>query len=178
MTIILRGDDLFDREEPTSFCQVFKDELARLFSLALLLTADPVKAERCFISSLNDSVSFPSLEKERVLFWSKRFIIHNAIRLVGAAFENEIMALGVSLQSTRPPALLHALLQLAPFERFVFVLSILEGLEEDEICSFLKCSLGDLAAARERSLYTLLGFDVIPCISTVAIRDQIRSRPA
>jgi hypothetical protein len=176
-----------DRQHLTSFCQVFNDELARLFSLALLLTADPVKAERCFISSLNDCACFPPLEKERVLFWSKRFIMHNAIRPIGGAFEDKKMStIKGNVESTKPPALLSALAQLPRFERFVFVMSILEGLEDDEICSFLKfegledeeicsflkCGSGDIAAARERALCALSGFDVAHCVSASAIRDQ------
>jgi hypothetical protein len=37
------------------FRRIFSEEIDSLYVLSLLLTADPEKAEQCFVSSLEDS---------------------------------------------------------------------------------------------------------------------------
>jgi hypothetical protein len=50
------------------------------------------------------------------------------------------------------PAEIAAILELAPFERFVFVISVLEHYSEHECSVLLGCSRRDVIAARIRAL--------------------------
>jgi DNA-directed RNA polymerase specialized sigma24 family protein len=43
-----------------------------------------------------------------------------------------------------------AITSLSAFERFVFVISVIEGLSQEECAALLKCSVEDVAIGRER----------------------------
>src|SRR5437773_4016980 len=112
------------------FCRTFAEEENSLYLLALLLTANASKAEQCFVAGLEDSIQGNSVFKEWVRSWSRRMIIRNAIQLISPApgqvndtpHVSESGAVTLDLGSE-----LTAVLQLAPLERFVFVMSVLEG---------------------------------------------------
>jgi hypothetical protein len=62
------------------FCRIHVEQMNSLYLLSLLLTADTQKAEQCFISGFDDSVSHRFVFKERASFWARRSIILQAIR--------------------------------------------------------------------------------------------------
>src|SRR5260370_6957808 len=66
----------------SDFCQIYVEEMNGLFLLSLLLTADPQKAEQCFLSGFEDSVRNNYVFKERAHSWARRSIILRAIRLL------------------------------------------------------------------------------------------------
>ena len=55
---------------------------ARFICCHCVLTADPEKAEQCFVAGLDDSIHGTPVFKEWARSWSKRMIIKNAIRLI------------------------------------------------------------------------------------------------
>ena len=63
----------------TDFCAVFKAHSDDLYQLAFLLTADHEKAEQCFVSGLEDSVTENHVFKDWAHSWAKRAIVRNAI---------------------------------------------------------------------------------------------------
>src|SRR6185312_2136456 len=67
---------------PQDFCQIFAEDQSALYLLSLVLTADPEKAEQCFVAGLDDSIHGNPVFKEWARSWSKRMIIKNAIRLI------------------------------------------------------------------------------------------------
>ena len=93
--------------------------------------------------------------KEWARSWARRTIIQNAVRLLNprpmvvdepSSFNNS----GGTLAEEQ--AEIAAALDLAPFDRFVFVMSVLEHYSEHECSILLGCSRRDVAAARIRAL--------------------------
>jgi hypothetical protein len=66
----------------SDFCHLYVEEMKGLFLLSLLLTADPQKAEQCFLSGFEDSVRNNYVFKERAHSWARRSITLRAIRLL------------------------------------------------------------------------------------------------
>src|SRR5580692_3137754 len=62
------------------FRAIFNEDLKELYQLSFLLTRDPAKAERCFVSGLEDCVSGNRVFREWARSWAKRTIVRNAIR--------------------------------------------------------------------------------------------------
>ena len=137
------------------FCRIFAEEENALYLLALLLTADASKAEQCFVAGLEDSIQGNRVFKEWARAWSKRTIIKNAIRLIspirgqvnGAPHVSDSGAVTLDLGSE-----LTAVLQLAPLERFVFVMSVLEGYSIQDCSILLNCTRQYIETAQAGAL--------------------------
>src|ERR1700758_1067653 len=67
------------------FKQIFTEDMAGLHRLAFLLTADHAKAEQCFVAGLEDSIHGNPVFRQWARAWSKRAIIHNAIKTMAPA---------------------------------------------------------------------------------------------
>jgi DNA-directed RNA polymerase specialized sigma24 family protein len=138
------------------FSQVFSDNRDVLHRLALLLTGDQEKAEQCFVAGLEDSVNTNRVFKEWARSWAKRAIIENAISILkpspgqhAAPSPEEVAQSGVRLPSVpdRDPAI-SSVLALDAFERFVFVITVLEKHSEHECALLLNSPLRDVRNAR------------------------------
>jgi len=137
------------------FCRIFAEDENALYLLALLLTADASKAEQCFVAGLEDSIQGNRVFKEWVRSWSRRMIIKNAIRMIshapgqvnGAPRVSDSGAVTLDLGSE-----LTAVLQLAPLERFVFVMSVLEGYSIQDCSILLNCTRQYIEIAQAGSL--------------------------
>ena len=142
----------------SQFCQIFAEDENALYLLSLLLTADASKAEQCFVAGLEDSIHGNRVFKEWARSWSKRMIMKNAIRLIspapakvnGAQHVSDLEALALDLGGS-----LTAVVQLAPFERFVFVMSVLEGYSLQECSILLNCTKEAAAMAQARALQNI-----------------------
>src|SRR4051794_38747416 len=62
--------------------RIFTEDVNSLYLLSLLLTADPEKAERCFVESIGESTKGNHVFKEWARSWTRRTIIQSAIRLI------------------------------------------------------------------------------------------------
>ncbi len=145
-----------------NFCQIFREDMNGLYLLSFLLTADRDKAEQCFVSGLEDSVDASPVFKEWARSWARRAIIQNAVRLVKArpadgngpssspAHHSEKIA-----TAERPE--IAAALGLGAFERFVYVMSVLEHYSDQDCSVLLSCSRRDVVAARTRAFQTIGG---------------------
>jgi len=137
------------------FCRIFAEDENSLYLLSLLLTADASKAEQCFVAGLEDSIQGNPVFKEWVRSWSRRMIIKSAIQMMSpgsrqvssAPRVSESDAVGLDLGSA-----LTVVLHLAPLERFVFVMSVLEGYSIQECSILLNCSKQDVAITQTRAL--------------------------
>src|SRR5215469_10406300 len=69
------------------FCRIFSENMKDLYLLALLLTADPVRAEQCFVAGFDDCSGGNRVFKEWAQAWARRVIIKNAIRLTNPSPE-------------------------------------------------------------------------------------------
>jgi hypothetical protein len=152
---------------PGDFCRIFAEDKNALYLLSLLLTADSEKAEQCFVAGLEDSIHGNPVFKEWARSWSKRTIIKNAIRMISPApgqmsgvqplSDKQILASDFD-------GLLTAVLQLAPLERFVYVMSILEGYSIQECSILLSCTKQEVTASQEHAVQQL----AIACLNRLA----------
>jgi hypothetical protein len=127
----------------SQFCQIFAEDENALYLLSLLLTADASKAKQCFVAGLEDSIRGNPVFKEWARSWSKRMIVKNAIRMISPAPGKMNDVLHVSDSDAVPLDLggeLTAVLQLVPLERFVFVMSALEGYSIQDCSILLNCT--------------------------------------
>lgn len=138
----------------TDFCRVFEEDMNRLYLLSLLLTADPELAEQCFVGGLEDSNSGNPVFKEWARSWARRRIITNAIAAIKP--RREVVSGGSrdvgSRQIQGLPPTLASVVSLRAFDRFVFVMSVLEGYREPELRLLLNCSSADISQARAHAL--------------------------
>ena len=137
-------------------CRIFTKNLDRLYLLSFLLTGDQEKAEQCFVRGLEDSIEANQVFRKWAHSWAKRTIVRNAIHLLqpGAAGAG----LPSSIQSQNRQRLdlgdfeLYPVLALQDFERFVFVMTVLERYSDHECALLLGCSIQDIRETRVRAL--------------------------
>lgn len=144
------------------FCRIFNDDMKNLYLLSLVLTADPEKAEQCLVSGLEDCAASNQVFKEWARSWARRVVIKNAIRMIAPGPERASQVLNPCAAKTRRasklswpetmPIAMSALLELPPFERFAFVMSVLEGCSDQDSGLLLGCTRESLVAARVRAL--------------------------
>lgn len=136
------------------FRRIFYEETDSLHRLSFLLTADREKAEQCFVSGLEDSANRSTVFKEWAQSWARRTIVQNAVRAINprpteeytpSSFDSGGATLPVERAETA------AVLQLGPFERFVYVMSVLERYSDQDCSVLLACTRRDVIAARIRA---------------------------
>jgi DNA-directed RNA polymerase specialized sigma24 family protein len=133
-----------------------------LYQLSFLLTADHQKTEQCFVASLEDAVKENRVFKDWARSWAKRTIIQNAIRELkprplATSFSLAPPPCAVSLSSDQDRHFeVDAVLALEDFERFVFVMSVLEHYSEHECSLLLGCSPREIREARARAIAQLM----------------------
>jgi hypothetical protein len=138
------------------FCRIYVEQMNSLYLLSLLLTADPQKAEQCYLAGFEDSANNNSVFKGRAHLWARRSIILNAIRLLCPRpnDENELNEARLLPLNGTVPAEVAArpnfarIVELNSFERFVFIMSILEEYSDQECSLLLGCFRRDVINAR------------------------------
>jgi DNA-directed RNA polymerase specialized sigma24 family protein len=142
------------------FDRIFREEKDSLYRLSFLLTGDHEKARQCFASGLEDSVKGNPVFKEWARSWARRtvILIQSADRVINPRPTEEHD--GVSFDRNRRTKAIEqgeigAVLALEPFERFVFVMLVLEQYSEHECSLLLSCSPRDVIAGRNRALQQL-----------------------
>ena len=137
------------------FRRIFHEETDSLYRLSSLLTADHEKAEQCFVSGLEDSVNRSPVFKEWARSWARRAIVHNAVRVIYPHPTKEHAPPSLNSAgktSAGEQAEIAAVLELGPFERFVYVMSVLEHYSDLDCSVLLGCAQRDVFAARIRAL--------------------------
>lgn len=126
-----------------------------LYWLALILTVDKDKAEQCFVVGLEECISGNAVFKEWARTWSKRVVIKKAIQLISPTADttDDTPVIG-AVEGLDPSAgfVLAAVSQLQALDRFVFVMSVLEGYADRECSALLGCSPAEVVEARIRAL--------------------------
>lgn len=142
------------------FVEVFERERVGLQRLALLLTANSQAANRCLMSAVRECIASSSVSKEWIPSWTRRVVIRNAISLImgpgGQSFINtnddpddELVAFSPN-DSLGAIAGSESILDLPEFERFVFVICVLEGYSIHDCALLLSKSPRDISEARQR----------------------------
>jgi DNA-directed RNA polymerase specialized sigma24 family protein len=144
------------------FCDVFAESMDELFQLSFLLMADQHKAEQCFVAGLEDSLEAKHVFRQWARTWAKRAITQNAIR------ELRPRPLAMSFSLARHPHVaplpseqgrhfeLDAILVLGEFERFIFIMSVLEHYSQHECSLLLSCSQREVREAQARAIARLI----------------------
>jgi DNA-directed RNA polymerase specialized sigma24 family protein len=148
------------------FRRIFEEDLQGLYRLSFLLTGDPQKAERCFVAGLEDCVKESRVFTEWARTWAKRVIVKNAIRELHPQSSHSNCSARVPImffpnrQLSSPSELFDtdAVSELADFERFVFVLCVLEHYREHECALLLGCSDSEVREARTQAIEQFANF--------------------
>ena len=121
-----------------NFKRIFYEDVNSLYLLSLLLTGTPDKAEECFVEGIGESTKRNYVFKEWARSWARRTIIQSAIRLIAPMDNSPTVSRSadVARGMEKIPMILHAevraILELAPLERFVFVMSVLERFSDHD----------------------------------------------
>jgi hypothetical protein len=134
--------------------------------LAFLLTADLAKAEECFVSGLEDCVEGTYVFRDWAQSWARRTIIQNAIRMLAprknhstvANVPSDAVSCGFGRTQDADYAIAR-ILRLERFERFVFVMSVLEKYSDQDCSVLLGCSRQDIEETRMRTLLVVTESD-------------------
>jgi hypothetical protein len=144
------------------FCRVFAENMDNLHLLSFLLTADLAKAEECFVSGLEDCVEGTCVFRDWTQSWARRTIIQNAIRMLAPRKNHSTVAgapsdaVTCSFGRTQDTDYAIArILRLEHFERFIFVMSVLEKYSDQDCSVLLGCSRQDIGETRMRALLQL-----------------------
>jgi hypothetical protein len=137
------------------FLTIFTKELDNLYGLLFLLTKDQAKAEQCFVAGLEDCVNANHVLKDWALSWARRALVQQAIRELQPQPDQQppLSRQGVAdainlVADPKRQVAMDGVLSLERFERFVFVMSVLERYSEHECSLFLRCSPRDIRNAR------------------------------
>jgi DNA-directed RNA polymerase specialized sigma24 family protein len=126
----------FEYAREDEFANIFESERAGLQRLALLLTANSEAAKRCLVRAFRECVASSSVSKDWVLSWTRRMVIRTAIGLAmgpgrpsfvntNDGADNGSIAFSPD-DSPGAMAESESILDLPEFDRFVFVICVLE----------------------------------------------------
>lgn len=141
------------------FKQIFTEDMVGLHRLAFLLTADHAKAEQCFVAGLEESIHGNPVFRQWARAWSKRTIIQSAIKAIGptprrhGAIPEAAEAHWQNGDDVESIAAIVASWE--PFERFVFVMAVLEGYGLRECAALLACPVQDVITAKSLAMQRL-----------------------
>ena len=136
------------------FCQIFEKDMNRLYRLSFLLTGDEALAEQCFRDGLDIAQKGTPVFKEWAEGWARRTIILNAIRIIRPRLTADAGESPgcVARECPMKQAEMAEILKLPVFERFTFVMSVLEGYADQECALHLDSTRADFTSARTRAL--------------------------
>ena len=138
------------------FCRIFESDMARLYLLSLLLTANAELAEKCFVAGLETSKVSNPVFKDWAQSWARRTIVQNAIRMIQPRPTDILPSATVADHDGTQPAAIAAILALPAFDRFAYVLSVLEGYPLQECALLLDCRRDGVVTARMRALQNVV----------------------
>src|SRR5262245_20415228 len=129
------------------FCRIFTENLDSLYQLSAVMTGTEEKAEQCLVAALEDCIHADHVPTEGARYWAKRTIIQEAIRALQLHPEH-----ANSENGKRSNRETDSVLAREDFDRFIFVMSVLEQYSEQECALLLGCSLREVRKARTRAL--------------------------
>jgi hypothetical protein len=151
--VISTYDNLFQEyPDKSDYSQVFMHQMTSLHLLSVLVTADKELADECFSKALDEYVEGDGGFMEWAKSEGRRAVLQHAFEMIRPVPRK---AYSWSFYENTPSAFLAVPLpfavitSLSPFERFVFVMSSIEGFSEQECASLLQCSVWDVTIGRE-----------------------------
>jgi hypothetical protein len=145
------------------FLKMFDEDMQGLYQLSFLLTRDHHMGERCFVAGMEDCAKENRVFREWAGTWAKRVIVQYAIREIQPRPNHSHSFAPVPTafshkNGSREHFDVDAVLGLADFERFVFVLCVLERHQEHECALLLGCSASEVRQARTQAIEELAKF--------------------
>jgi hypothetical protein len=144
------------------FIKVFQEDRNGLYQLSFLLTGDHEKAEKCLVAGIEGCVRENRVFREWARSWAKRIIVENAIRelkprpsLPGSSPSKSVFSHSEHSSGSDGHFDLETILRLGDFERFVFVMSVLENYSHHECALLLGCSVLEIRQGRLHALEEL-----------------------
>jgi hypothetical protein len=141
------------------FQRIFSEDMAGLHRLAFLLTDDDARAEQCFVAGLEVSIHGNPVFRQWARAWSKRAIIQNAIKTIAPVpprrGPEQAKAAIASQNESGVENVATIVAGWEPFERFVFVMAVLEGYSPRECSALLGCPVQDVVEAKSLALQRL-----------------------
>jgi hypothetical protein len=163
------------------FVCFFERERVSLERLALLLTANSESARRCLIGAFRECIASGSVSKEWVLSWTRRVVVRNAISLVmGTGGQSSVKTNDNACDgpiaffpdnSAGLTAQAESIFALPEFDRFVFVICVLERYSMHDCALLLGRAPHEIGEARQRAVNQVGQIDEVSNISQrIAIR--------
>jgi hypothetical protein len=149
------------------FRGLFTEDPNGLYMLSFLLTANHEKAEQCFVAGLDDCVDGNAVFQEWAAMWARRVIVRNAIRII-APHKGEPQRTKIANQPAGKHRVLEmpvqdvpfaSILSLNDFERFVYVLSVIERFRDQECAVLLSISLKEMRETRAIAVQHVSDFE-------------------
>jgi hypothetical protein len=146
----------------TCAAEMWLDEMAELYLLAFMLTADKVMAEQCVLDAMDEYLNSNDLS---LIDWVKNKGRHAVIERAVQRATPKVKAVytwsvpggtRASISSSHQP--FAVITALSAFERFVYVLTVLEGYQVDECADVLQCLPAEVVAASRLS-HQLVGLN-------------------
>lgn len=156
---MLEPFQIFDERATTN---ILTQEMHSLYLFSFLLTADNDIAEQCYVCGLGECVEGISVFMDWVRSWARQTILKHAIRMIMPAPEHMDNVSSISLKGATTSGknnLFAAIVGLSAFERFVFVMSVLEKQSDEDCSTLLGCSRRDVMIARELAFKRLADTD-------------------
>jgi hypothetical protein len=148
----------------SDFRRLFVEDSGNMYLLSFLLTADGTKADQCFVSGLENCSKENGVFRDWACSWARRTIIRTAISMLQPRGNHAPAAVTPRsrlncefAQSPEAKGAIGRILALEDFERFVFVMSVLESLSDQDCCLLLDCSRQEVHEARERAIQQVAG---------------------
>jgi hypothetical protein len=156
---MLEPFQIFDERATTN---ILTQEMHSLYLFSFLLTADNDIAEQCYVCGLGECVEGIGVFMDWVRSWARQTILKHAIRMIMPAPEHMDNLSSISLEGATTSGknnLFAAIVGLSAFERFVFVMSVLEKQSDEDCSMLLGCSRRDVMIARELAFKRLADTD-------------------
>ena len=153
-----------EHASPDDVRRVFVDHVSSLYKLSFLLTGNRQDAERCFVAALDETVDGIRVRVPRhsVRSRAKRSIVQQAVRVLKPRPQEKSDGAPVlggisdsNYLSSGRQAVIHRVLSLRVFERFVFVLCLLERHTVEECAELLDCDVQEVLGGRMRALVSI-----------------------
>ena len=147
----------------SGYAEIFIDQMNCLYLLSFLITADLQVAEKCFSKALDEylhnSCGFMDWAKHD----GRHAVLRHAVRIIKPA-PKQAWGWAFQRNARRPVSAAHqpfaAITSLCAFERFVFVMSVIEGVSEEKCAALLNCSVEDVAIGRELAREIIAAEDI------------------
>lgn len=134
------------------FAALFRADVSGMFHLALLLTEDPVSAERCLVAALDDCVRKDSVFVEYAPAYARYAVIRRATKATCDLLQQSPRGDTGETETLTGHYKSDPLLSLPRFERAVFILCLLERFSDKQASLLLGATPEVVRRARIRGL--------------------------